>query len=50
MVLISAKIVSRFNSFFRDSIGNLGHVLSRNVTVGVCARQCFFGGYRNGFQ
>ena len=50
MVLIAAKIVNRFNSFFRDSVGNLGHVLSRNLSVGMCPTECFFNGYKNGFK
>lgn len=50
MVLLSARIVTRFGNFFRDSVGNLGHVLSQNVIVGVCPRTCFFEGYGNGFR
>jgi len=50
MVLIAAKIVTRFNDFFRDSVGNLGHVLSRNLTVGICPSECFFSGYKNGYE
>lgn len=50
MVLLSARIVTRFGNFFRDSVGNLGHVLSQNVIVGVCPRTCFFEGYGNGYR
>jgi hypothetical protein len=50
MVILASRIVTRFNTFFRDSTGNLGHVLSRNLTVGVCPEQCFFGNYKNGFS
>ncbi|MBY0516140.1 MAG: hypothetical protein K2P81_04485 [Bacteriovoracaceae bacterium] len=49
MVLIASKISARFNTFFRDSIGNLGHVLSQNLSVGVCKSNCFFAGYGNGY-
>jgi hypothetical protein len=47
MVLLASRIASRFNSFFRDSIGNLGHVLSQNLIVGVCDKSCFYNGYGN---
>jgi hypothetical protein len=50
MILLSTQILSRFTGFFRDSIGNLAHVLSTNLTVGICPTKCFYGGYRNGFK
>ena len=49
IISISIKMVSSFSEFMRDSVGNLGHVLSMNLTVGVCAEQCFFGGFKNGY-
>jgi hypothetical protein len=48
IISISIKMVGGFSDFMRDSVGNLGHVLTMNLTVGVCKEQCFFGGYRNG--
>jgi hypothetical protein len=47
MILFSAKVLTRFNDFFRDSIGNLAHVLSQYLIVGVCPTQCFYGSYKN---
>jgi len=45
---LSLKLIGSFSEFMRDSIGNLGHVLSTNLTTGVCKSECFFGGYSNG--
>lgn len=39
-----------FTSFMRDSMGNLGHVLTTNLMTGTCANDCFFAGYRNGYR
>jgi hypothetical protein len=48
-VLIMVKIVNLFGDFFSDSLGNLGHVLSINLKVGVCKDRCFHSGYKNGY-
>ena len=50
IVSISVKMVGAFSDFMRDSVGNLGHVLSMNLTVGVCKDQCFYGGFKNGYN
>ena len=50
LIMISAKLVGGFTGFMRDSIGNLGHVLSLNLSVGVCPKDCFFSGYKNGYK
>ncbi len=50
MILLATQILSRFNGFFRDSLGNLAHVLSTNLTVGICPQKCFYGSYRNGYK
>jgi hypothetical protein len=47
-IMISLKIVQVFTDFMRDSMGNLGHVLSTHLNVGICEKNCFFGGYKNG--
>lgn len=47
---LSLKLAGNFTDFMRTSVGNLGHILSQNITVGVCESDCFFGGYRNGYQ
>lgn len=39
-----------FSKFFREEMGKIGHVLSTNLNVGVCPRNCFYDGYRNGFR
>ncbi len=50
LLILSTKMISGFTDFMRDSIGNLGHVLSVNLTTGICEEECFFKGYKNGFQ
>ncbi len=50
IVFLAFKLVATFTTFFRDSVGNVGHVLSVHLNVGVCPEGCFFGGYRNGHQ
>jgi len=49
VVLLGFKITNLFTDFFRNSMGNVGHVLSVNVTVGVCPHECYFAGYVNGY-
>lgn len=49
-VLVLVKIVNVVGTFMTDSVGNLGHVLSVNLKVGVCRNYCFFSGYKNGFR
>lgn len=49
MLLLTVKLVGSFSTFMRDSMGNLGHVLTMNLTTGVCAEECFFSSYRNGY-
>lgn len=50
IISISIKMIGAFSEFMRDSVGNLGHVLSMNLTVGVCKEQCFYSGFKNGFN
>lgn len=50
MLILSSRLVGGFTTFMRDSVGNLGHILSINLTVGVCAKECFFTDYLNGFR
>ncbi len=48
MVLLGVRLISGFTDFMRTSVGNLGHVMSINLSVGVCPRTCFFESYSNG--
>ena len=50
VLFLATRLVGNFTDFMRDSAGNLGHVLSVNLTVGVCPQQGFFDTYKNGFQ
>lgn len=43
------NIVRSFTDLTRDSYGNLAHILSQNLIVGVCPEECFFSGYINNF-
>lgn len=49
-VVVLVKIVNTLGTFFTDSVGNLGHVLSVNLKVGVCKNYCYFSGYKNGYR
>ena len=49
-VLISVALVGNFQGFLVGTFGNLGHVLSLNLTVGVCPSECFFENYINGYR
>ena len=49
VVVLGFKITNLFTNFFRDSMGNVGHVLSSHLTVGICPEDCFFGGYANSY-
>ena len=46
LVLVSIKLVGAFSDFMRDSVGNLGHVLTMNLTTGVCQKDGFFSNYK----
>lgn len=48
LIILTSKLALSFTDFMRDSVGNLGHVISLNLTVGVCADECFFTDYENG--
>lgn len=50
LVILGTKMVNGFTVFMRDSVGNLGHVLSVNLTTGICNEECFFKGYVNGYE
>ncbi len=45
---IATKAIKQLGSFMGSSAGNLAHQLSQYLTVGVCARECYFDGYKNG--
>jgi len=49
-VLLAFKVTNLFTDFFRDSMGNVAHVLSTNLMVGICPTDCFFNGFYNGFE
>jgi len=50
LVTLSINVVGGFTDFMSGTIGGLGHVLSGNLSVGVCREECFFSGYKNGFN
>jgi hypothetical protein len=49
-VFLGLKVTNLFTNFFRDSMGSVGHVLSTHLTIGICPKDCFFGGYSNGYE
>ncbi len=50
IMILASKLALGFTDFMRDSIGNLGHVISLHLSVGTCREQCFFDAYKNGVQ
>lgn len=48
IALLASQIVTNFGNFFGKSLGNFAHVLSGQLTVGVCKSNCFYDGYVNG--
>lgn len=47
-IMLGIKTIGLFSDFFRDSLGNLSHVLTLNLTIGICEQDCFYSGYKNG--
>lgn len=47
-IFIARFALLEFRGFFIDTMGNVGHVLSTNLIVGVCKSECFFERYING--
>lgn len=48
--VIGTKFISKIGQFSSTQMGKMAHVLSLNLTVGVCTDQCFFSGYKNGYK
>jgi len=48
MLTLSIKMIGGFTDFMTGTIGNLGHVLTYSLSVGVCNQECFYPGHRNG--
>lgn len=48
--LVSTKVVGSLSEFMANSFGGLAHVLSLNLSTGVCQQDCFYSGYNNGFK
>jgi hypothetical protein len=49
-VFLGFKVTNVFTNFLRDSMGNVGHVLSTHLTIGVCPSDCFYAGFENGYE
>lgn len=47
LIILTFKIVTSFTTFMAESMGNLGHVLSKNLQTGICKKECFYDGYAN---
>lgn len=48
--IIGTKFISKIGKFSSAQMGKMAHVLSLNLTVGVCEKDCFFSGYKNGYK
>lgn len=49
-VTLSFEVTRRFADFFQKQMGQVGHVLSTHLVVGVCPQNCFYGNYFNGYK
>jgi hypothetical protein len=49
-ILLGTNIINKYSDFFRSSMGNVSHVLSGHLTIGVCATECWFEGYVNRYS
>jgi hypothetical protein len=47
MILITVKMVASIRTMMGTMVGTLGFVLSDELKVGVCEKDCFLKGYRN---
>lgn len=50
VIYFGLNVTKVFSNFFRDSMGSVGHALSTHLMVGVCPQNCFYTGYKNGFE
>lgn len=48
--IIGTKFISKLGKYTSAQMGKMAHVLSLNLTVGVCDKNCFFIGYKNGYK
>lgn len=49
IVLLGSRFISGFGDFMGKSFGNISHVLSINLSTGVCNDHCFYSNYENGY-
>jgi hypothetical protein len=55
IALLSMRIIQFLGKYFSESMGNLAHVMSTHLSVGVCGqtnseKSCFYSGYSNGME
>ncbi len=48
VVTLGAKVSKSFGGFMGDSFANIGHVLTLNLRVGICEKQCLYPRFYNG--
>jgi hypothetical protein len=49
-IFLGSNFILSYSEFFSNSIGNISHVLSTNLIVGVCPSECWFAGYENSYK
>lgn len=47
MTFITISMVKGLGKTIFKSVGYLGHELTEQFTIGVCKKECFYGGYKN---
>ena len=48
MAFVSVRMVKGLSSFMGGSVKSLADAVQTHLTVGVCDKNCFYSGYKNG--
>lgn len=48
LLILASKMIGGFTDYMSGTVGNLGHVLTYNLSVGICKKDCYYPGFFNG--
>lgn len=49
-VILGFNIITKYTDFFRNTMGGVSHVLSGNLIVGICPKECWYPIYYNSYK
>ena len=49
-IILGFNVISKYTDFFSDSMGNVSHVLSSHLSIGICPTECWFRAYENSYS